>query len=141
MAAFGQILDGALELNLERQAMMKHVKPTLSSFGWLQEHATVSLSLGRAVGKTTAISRRASAKDLVIGYNASWCKEFNNLSVFKPNVTSVYTLKDGGWLHKGNKYDRVWVDDATFIIKDAAMMRNLYELALNTHTKQIILIG
>jgi hypothetical protein len=139
MIYLGEVLDKALEANLERQMVMQSNRAFLPPHSWLKEFATIRLDYGRQTGKTTAIKRRASSRDLVVQWRGSLSKDFSSEVFFNPQVV---TLKDLEYPHhklRGHSYDRIWVDNASMVTDE--QLNLVYYHALLCSAKQIILIG
>lgn len=134
---FGGILDAALAENQRQQLRMTSHKASLSSSQWLEEFATVSLSIGRATGKSSAIKLRASRSDLVVVKDAQEARWFKAETFNNPMVIHYAQLTADLNPTQGKCFDRIWVDNASTI--DG--LCEVLEAAVYTSAKQIILIG
>ena len=137
MFLLGEILDKALEANLELQRKMISNRQNLLPHYWTREFATVVLNYGRQTGKTSSIAARATSADLVILHNTMMVNDFNAQLFWKPTLTSIKNLEND--MFRGKKFDRLWVDNASYMKKSD--IDNVYVMALITGTKQVILIG
>ncbi|USV40867.1 hypothetical protein [Xanthomonas phage BUDD] len=137
-AIFKNILEQALELNLQRQALNAKYRHNLEPHQWMQEFGTVRIQMGRGVGHTTAICQLACKDDLVVAGSAFQLMTMNENSVKKPAVALALNLLDNTRL-RGRTFDRIWVDDAS--LKSSEEIRNVYVTALMHRANQIILVG
>lgn len=140
MSAFGQILDMALDENLKRQQVFASNKQAISATDWLLEYATVQLNFGRQTGKTTAIQRRATSRDLVVTWNSANARWLAAEAFFKPQIVTIRNLEEPAYAIRGHSYDRIWVDNAMTILSDTDLL-NVYRTAVMTSAKQVILLG
>ena len=140
MTAFGQILDAALGANLEQQIRLARIELELGTSNWLKEFGTVRICLGRQSGKTTAIQRRASSRDLVVVHSHAMAKDFSEYASFNPTVITPRNLENPMLKLREMRFDRIWVDNASWILKGDDL-GNVYKNAMLNGAKQIILVG
>ena len=131
------IFEQAIEFNKGLIEERISQKQYIGEVGFAKEYATVRLGLGRQIGKTTAIARRAKSTDIVFSYNLACSK----------NMTE--RLAYWGFQHVENRpatsatdddqvYDTVWIDDATHIKPET--LNKIYESYAH-RAKQFVLVG
>lgn len=131
------IFDQAIEFNRELIAERNSQKAMLGEVTFAKEYATVSLDLGRQVGKTMAIARRAKPTDIVFSYNSACAKEMSRRLMFW-NVQHVENRSATSATADDQVYDTVWIDEAKHIKPET--LNKIYELYAH-RAKQFILIG
>jgi hypothetical protein len=139
MMSVGQLLSGALDANLEHQLARADVVKYLSKEQWLREYGTIRLSTARQTGKTSAIARMATSRDLVVVYGQAMAHDFKARTSFNPVIVTPRALEEGVGL-RGFQFDRVWVDEATFTLRSNDL-DNVYASAVMNGAKQVILVG
>ncbi|WEM34290.1 hypothetical protein [Xanthomonas phage X1] len=136
-AIFGNILDQALELNLQRQAINANYRHNFEPHMWMREFCTVRLQIGRGCGHTMAIRSRSKRDDLVIVPSSFHIMTMSENRVEKPTVIS--STDPNAIVLRGKTFKRIWVDDAS--IRSDGDIRNVYVIALMHRAEQIILVG
>lgn len=136
-AIFGNILDQALELNLQRQAINANYRHNFEPHMWMREFCTVRLQIGRGCGHTMAIRSRSDRNDLVIVPSAFQIMTMTENRANAP--LAISTTDPNQNILKGRTFKRVWVDDAS--IRSDGDIRNVYVIALMHRAEQIILVG
>lgn len=125
------IIDSAIKFNRSvidaRQIQQNYLGPV----EFAKEIATVRLNLGRQLGHSMAIARRATTRDVVIVHRQrSVPKMKQRLAVW--NMAEI-SINDSLRL---DSYDTVWVDEATYR-KD---IDDIYEKYAH-RAKQFVLLG
>jgi hypothetical protein len=133
------IFEQAIEFNKELIEERASQKAALGEVAFAKEYATVSLGLGRQIGKTMAIARRAKPTDIVFSYNLACSKEMQRRLEFWNIVQHIEARpasNAGG--DSETQYETVWIDDASHVKPEE--LNKIYESYAH-RAKQFILIG
>lgn len=100
---FEEIVTKLIKTNHINRLLHKDIKPALSHLHWLREFCTISINMGRAIGKTRYIRLHANSNDVIISRNLRCC--YLNGVHF-----TVNSIKYG--VIKGIYPENIWIDDA-----------------------------
>lgn len=100
---FEEIVTKLIKTNHINRLLHKDIKPTLSHLHWLREFCTISINMGRAMGKTRYIRLHANSNDVIISRNLRCC--YLNGVHFTVNSIKYDVIK-------GIYPENIWIDDA-----------------------------
>lgn len=114
---FQQVLKMLIALNKEHRAMFKEYQSFYPAWEFIMEFGTVSLDIGRAVGKSKFIRENAKHNDLVLVHNLEEVRYWNHYlpmtKVMCPKINSIQYIKS-----YGQRFDTIWVDEPKLIFKE-----------------------
>jgi len=112
---FDTIIDGAIQLSKTRIDSLQQHRAVLGSINFAKEYATVSLNIGRQVGHSMAIARRATNNDVVFSFNRATADQMKHrLNFFNFHEIESYSAKSIPE-ETYRKYDTIWIDSASVL--------------------------
>jgi len=114
---FQQVLKILIALNKEHREMFKEYQSFYPAWEFIMEFGTISLDIGRAVGKSKFIRENAKHNDLVLVHNLEEVRYWNHYlpmtKVMCPKINSIQYIKS-----YGQRWDTIWVDEPKLIFKE-----------------------
>lgn len=137
---FFQAVDILININNKRKKDFEDMKKTISLLEWLENFSTVKIDIGRCVGKTTYISRRADLKSDIIVVPMRYSKRFFPENI-RPICLSIDELPRKIEQIR-SKVSKVYVDEPSLIYKQLSYGRivdNIYPIC--DYNTTIIYLG
>lgn len=92
---------------------VREQEANIGEIEFLVRYKTLTLNLGRGAGHTTYIQNNATARDLIVTRKYIHTKEYES----GHRVNSINQIVEGNSI-RGLKFNKVWVDAASFIFTD-----------------------
>lgn len=131
---FFNIVDMLVRLNEDQQLEMEEYRNGLHPMQWALDMATVSLSAGRRIGKTSYIKQRARCADLVVIHNDMMKKEYQGSRAVVRTASEMN--RNGMDAYRGRResvgYNKVYVDEPSLVFNTLDKM-NFYSLFVGNH--------
>lgn len=118
---FVNTVDSLVRLNEDMQLELEDVRKSMNPAMWAVEMATVSVSAGRRLGKTTYIKSRARCADLIIVPNTMMKAEYKGTRATVVTASELGQYGYGSTKYRGlsvaRSYNRVYVDEPALVFK------------------------
>lgn len=135
--AFQLIVDGLILLNsAHRKKLDIDVVGNLQVCDYLREFGTISLNVGRQVGKSHYIKTHATAADLIIVYNMR-SKDYYKDTTAKVLSATELTSTPG---IPPVRYNKIYIDEPAFVQRTISLYE-LYFLTAYDYNQTYILLG
>ena len=114
---FQQVLKMLIALNKEHRENFKEYQSFYPAAEFIMEFGTISLDIGRAVGKSKFIRENAKPNDLVLVHNLEevryWRHYRSMTKAMCPRIDSVEYIRS-----YGQRWDTIWIDEPKLIFKE-----------------------
>lgn len=132
------IFDSVIEFGRDLAEQRKDQKAILGDLVFAREYATVKISLGRQVGSSMAIARKASESDIIFTHSPHTAKIMEERLKFFNNFDIAEVRYNCHETPTSDQYDTVWIDGASYI--DQETLYDIYA-KFAPHTKHFVLVG
>jgi hypothetical protein len=136
---FQQVLKMLIALNKENREMFKEYQSFYPAWEFIMEFGTVSLDIGRAVGKSKFIKQNAKPQDLVLVHNLEEVRYWNHYlpmtKVMCPKINSIQYIKN-----YGQRFDTIWIDEPKLIFKEFSKYDIMKHLIVD-YGQTVIMLG
>lgn len=144
---FFKLIDETIMLNLQAQLNAADSRRYIGAPQWLHEFGTVSIDIGRQLGKTTYIQERMRPCDLVVVHNEDTRRSYESRAERKlPNVVTIGSLRndfDLCYRYRRNPTDyfnKVYVDEPGMVFA-AKNSKSEFINFFGDKCNQLIMIG
>jgi hypothetical protein len=136
---FQQALKMLIALNKEHRETFKEYQSFYPAAEFVMEFGTVSLDIGRAVGKSKFIRENAKPNDLVLVHNLEeiryWEHYLPMTKVMCPKINSVQYIKS-----YGQRCDTIWVDEPKLIFKEFSRY-DIMKHIIRDYGQTVVMLG
>ena len=136
---FQQTLKMLIALNKEHRQAFKEYQSFYPPAEFVMEFGTVSLDIGRAVGKSKFIRENAQPNDLVLVHNLEELRYWNHYlpmtKVMCLKIMNIQYIKD-----YGQRFDTIWVDEPKLIFKSISRYDVMRQLIMD-YGQTVVMLG
>lgn len=136
---FQQTLKILIALNKEHRLAFKEYQSFYPPLQFIMEFGTISLDIGRHVGKTKFIRENAKCNDLVLVHNMEevryWNRYRNMTRTICPRTDGIEYIKS-----YGQRFDTIWIDEPKLVFKGFSKYDILKYLIVD-YGQTVIMLG
>lgn len=136
---FQQVLKMLIALNKEHRMAFKEYQSFYHPLEFIMEFGTISLDIGRHVGKTKFIRENAKLNDLVLVYNMEevryWNHYRNTTKAICPRIDSIEYIRS-----YGQRFDTIWIDEPKLMFKGFSKYDIMKHLIVD-YGQTVIMLG
>jgi len=136
---FQQALKILIALNKEHRKMFKEYQHFYPPAEFVMEFGTVSLDIGRGVGKSKFIRENAKPNDLVLVHNLEEVRYWEH---YRP-MTKVMCLRihNAQYIKKyGQRFDTIWIDEPKLVFESISRYDIMKHLIVD-YGQTVVMLG
>lgn len=135
---FQQILKMLIELNKEHRQKFKEYQSFYPPSEFVMEFGTISLDIGRGIGKSKFIRENAKPNDLVLLGDLESIRYLNRYiptKIICPKIHSLEYIKN-----YGQRFNVIWVDEPRLVFKEFSKY-DIMKCLIVDYGQTVIILG